>query len=126
MKNYLWDMLTNIRNGQMIKSSFIVQKNKKICRSTLLVLWNEGFILGFKEFDKDKLKIFLKYKKDRPVINSIKSVSKPGKRIYFSVKQLWKIGVIKGTLIISTNKGLMTISECKKNNRGGEVFFLLE
>jgi len=122
MKNYLWNMFANIKNGQLTKRSFIYQTRKKICESFLKILWQEGFILGYKIDSKDPnlLKIFLKYYNDRPAINSLKVISKPSRRIYFSSKQIWKIDSSKSFIIFSTSKGLKTLLDCKKLKIGGE------
>jgi small subunit ribosomal protein S8 len=122
MKNYLWNMFANIKNGQLAKRSFIFHTRKKICESFLKILWQEGFIIGYKidSNDKNKLKIFLKYKNGQPVINSIKLISKPSRRINYSIKQIWKINSSKSLIIFSTNKGLKSILECKKLKIGGE------
>lgn len=83
-------MFTNIKNGQLAKRDFIYQTRKKICESFLKILWDEGFIVGYTISSKNpsELKIFLKYNKDRPVINSIQFISKPGRRIYYSINQI--------------------------------------
>jgi len=122
MKNYLWNMFANIKNGQLTKRSFILQPRKKICESYLKILWREGYILGYTVDCKNKshIKIFLKYKKSQPVINSINLISKPSRRIYYSAKQIWKIDSSKSFIIFSTNKGLKSIIECKKLKVGGE------
>jgi small subunit ribosomal protein S8 len=127
MKNNLWCMFANIQNGQSAKKSFIIQNKKKICEAFLNILWNEGFILGYKllDTDKTKFKIFLKYNKGNPVIQKIKCISKPSRRVYYSIKQIWKIDSNKTFLIISTNKGLKTIIDCKKLKIGGEPFVLI-
>ena len=72
------------------------------------------------------LQIFLKYNNSKPAINSFKVLSKPGKKVYYSVKQLWKIDSNNGLIIISTNKGLLTLAGCKKLNIGGEPFLLVK
>lgn len=120
-------MFANLNNGQMAKRSFIYQKRKKICESFLKILWNEGFINGYKidSEDSSKLKIFLKYVDNKPVINVIKLISKPGRRIYYSIKQIWKIDSSKSFIIFSTNKGLKSIIECKKLKIGGEPFIAI-
>lgn len=120
-------MFANLKNGQLAKRSFIYQKRKKICESFLRMLWDEGFILGYKidSENTNRLKIFLKYKNERPVINSIKLVSKPGRRIYYSIKQIWKIDSSKSFIIFSTNKGLQSIIDCKKLKIGGEPFIVI-
>ena len=127
MKNFLWNMFANIKNGQLAKRNFIVQKRKKICESFLKILWNEGFIIGYQinSNDLNKLKIFLKYKNNKPVINSIKLVSSPGRKIYYSINQIWKIDSSKSFIIFSTSKGLKSITECKKLNLGGEPFIII-
>lgn len=120
-------MLANIQNGQLARKVFVLQKRKKICETILNVLWDEGFILGYKIDNQDsaKLKIFLKYTKNKPVIQTIKSISKPGSRIYYSLKQLWKIDSSKTFLIVSTNQGVKTLTDCKKLRIGGEPFLII-
>ena len=127
IKNHLWNIFANIKNGQLIRHNFIYHSRKKICESFLKILWNEGFITGYKISSKNSktLKIFLKYKKDQPIINSIKLISKPGRRIYYSVNQLWKINSNKSFIILSTNKGLKTLKNCKKHKIGGEPFIVI-
>lgn len=82
-----------------------------------------GYCISLK--DPKELKIFLKYTDNRPVINSIKFISKPSRRIYYSLNQIWKINSNKSLFIFSTNKGLMTITDCKKIKSGGEPFVLI-
>jgi small subunit ribosomal protein S8 len=127
MKNLLWNMFANVQNGQLAKKSFVIQKRKKVCEAVLNILWDEGFILGYKLINNDptKLKIFLKYNKNNPVIRSIKSVSKPGSRVYYSIKQLWKLDSSKTFLVLSTNQGLKSLIQCKKLKIGGEPFLII-
>lgn len=119
--------MANLKKGQLAKRNFIFNKRKKICESFLQILWNEGFILGYKleSGNSSLIKIFLKYKNNKPVINSIKFISKPSRRIYYSVKQIWKIDSSKSFIIFSTNKGLKSISECKKLKIGGEPYIVI-
>ena len=120
-------MFANIQNGQLSKRSYVVQKKKKICEYILNVLWNEGFILGYKleKDDSTKIKIFLKYNKGKPIIKTLKPVSKPGFRVYYSLKQIWKIDSSRTFVIISTTKGLKTLIDCKKLKLGGEPLVLV-
>jgi small subunit ribosomal protein S8 len=76
--------------------------------------------------DSNSLKIFLKYKNGKPVINTIKVISKPSKRIYWSIKQIWKINSSKNFIIFSTNKGLKSVIDCKKLRIGGEPFISIK
>ena len=126
MKNYLWNMFATINNGQLAKKAFVLQTRKKICEAFLKILWNEGFILGYKILkNSNKIKIFLKYNNSRPTINSMKLISKPGRRIYYSTKQIWKIDSSKNFIIFSTNQGLKSIVECKRLKIGGEPFLVI-
>ena len=128
MKNYLWSMLNNIKNGQLAKKHEIVGQRTKTCESVLKILWNEGFILGYQTISNTtKFRIFLKYSKSgKPTINSLKFLSKPGKRLYLNTKQIWKINSNKSFLILSTHKGLKSIYECKKHKIGGEPIALIK
>lgn len=127
MKNYLWNMFANLKNGQLAKRNFIYQTRKKSCEAFLKIMWEEGFILGYTidSNDSKKLKIFLKYKDGKPVINTIKLISKPSKRIYWSINQIWKLDSSKNFIIFSTNKGLKSIIDCKKLKIGGEPFIVI-
>jgi small subunit ribosomal protein S8 len=127
MKNYLWNMFANIKNGQLSKRSVIYQKRKKICEAFLRILWAEGFILGYivDEKNVNQIQIFLKYNKNRPAIRSVRILSKPGRRLYYSTKQIWKIDSNKSFIIFSTDKGLKSILECKKLRVGGEPFIAI-
>lgn len=120
-------MFASIKNGQLAKRNFICQTRKKTCESFLKILWREGFILGYKINPKNnkQLKIFLKYKNGQPVIKSLKSISTPGRKVYYSTKQIWKIDSSKSFIIFSTNKGLKSIAECKELKIGGEPFIII-
>ena len=120
-------MFSNIKNGQLAKKAFVYQKRKKTCEEFLKILWDEGFILSYEidNVNPNKIKIFLKYNNEEPVINSIKLITKPGKRVYYSIKQIWKLDSTKNFIIFSTNKGLKTIIDCKKLKIGGEPFFII-
>ena len=124
MKNLLANMFATIKNGQLSKRSFVICQKKKICESFLKVLWSEGFILGY-SVENDKLKIFLKYVNSNPTINTLNFISKPGKKVYYSIKQIWKIKSNEQFIIFSTNKGLKSITDCKKLKIGGEPILIL-
>jgi len=128
MRNILCNLFVNIKNSQIVQRSFIYHSKQKICLNFLDILWDEGFILGYK-FTKSnfgKLKIFLKYRNGHPVMNSLKIISKPTHKIYYSATQLWNLDSRKGTIILSTEKGLMTIDKCKKLKIGGEPLLLIK
>jgi len=127
MKNYLYNMLINLKNGQYSKRQIIFQERKKSCEMFLKILWSEGFILGYKINRKNinKLEIFLKYSKHKPAINSLRFLSKPSKRVYYSSKQISKIDSSKLFIIFSTAKGLKSILQCKQMNIGGEAYIII-
>ena len=128
MNYILWNMFSNLKNGQSSKKQIIFQKKTTKCLEILNILWDEGFILGYKTCSSklDTLKVFLKYKNNSPVINSLTLLTKPGARFYYSAKQLWKLDIAKGLLIVSTSKGFMTVEKCKKLKLGGEPFFIIK
>jgi small subunit ribosomal protein S8 len=123
MTDYLSDMLTRIRNGQHVSKISIKQRKTKLCLSVLDILWKEGFIRGYNYNDENQneVNILLKYYKNLPVIKKIETVSKPGKRIYSSSKILWHINNDLGIFILSTPKGVISDSQARKLNVGGEI-----
>jgi small subunit ribosomal protein S8 len=121
-------MIANIKNGQLARKAYIYQKKKKSCESILNVLWDEGFISGYKisKSRHNVLKVFLKYTNGKPTISLLKMVSKPSLKIYYSVKQLWKLDPSQGIVILSTNRGILSVNECKKLKLGGEPFIIIK
>mgnify|MGYP001470055643 CR=1 FL=1 len=128
MKHTFWNMIAAIKNGQMAHKLYVLQSKKKNCEALLNILWDEGFISGYKTSDTDSntIVIYLKYDNKLPVINGLSSVSKPSLRVYYSLKQLWKFDVSQGLLILSTNKGLLSINTCKKLKLGGEPLIVIK
>lgn len=124
MNNYLGNLFSALKNGQMANRAFIILPKKKTCENYLKILWSEGFILGY-FIENNKIKIFLKYINEKPAINSLNLISKPSRRIFYSIKQIWKIDSNQHFIIFSTNKGLKTIIECKKHRLGGEPIVLI-
>ena len=123
MNHYLLNMFINIQNGQIANRSFIFEHRKKICEIFLKILWIEGFILGYKVSKKNKIKIFLKYKNKKSVINNIKIISKSSNRIFYTVNDIHKFANNNNSLIIiSTPEGIKSMTECKKYKIGGELF----
>ena len=120
-------MFANIKNGQISRCSTVLQSRKKNCEAFLKILWVQGFILGYQidENNLNQLKIFLKYNKNQPTIHSIKFLSKPSRRIYYSKKQIWKINSNESFIIFSTNKGLKSVMECRRMEIGGEPFIAI-
>ena len=126
MKHTFWNFTAAIKNGLTAKKQKIIHSNTKLNRNVAEVLWNEGYILGFRTLKNGKLEIFLKYNKNCvPTITNIKSLSKPGKRIYFSHKNICKISNESCIIILSTTRGIRTSVECKKFRLGGEPLLVI-
>ena len=116
-------LLTNIKNGQKANKSFILHQKKKTCSQILTLLWEEGYILGYTISKKSPrmFEIFLKYQSSNQVIKHLTLIKKPSRKTYCSAKQLSKLKFNLGLILISTNKGILTLNSCKKLNIGGEL-----
>jgi small subunit ribosomal protein S8 len=119
------DMFTRIRNGQLRLLSKVEMPSSSFRLKILEVLKSEGFISSYhiekKENNKISLIVDLKYYEGTPVIREIKRVSKPGRRVYSSATSIPRIQNGLGLAIISTNRGVMSDIDAKKNNIGGEI-----
>ena len=119
------DMFSRIRNGQMRSLSSIEIPSSNFRKNILEILKKEGFIKDYyiekSENNKINLKINLKYYEGDPVIKEIKRISKPGRRVYSRANSIPRVMNGLGLAILSTPKGVMTDSEAKKNNVGGEI-----
>ena len=119
------DMFTRIRNGQLRSLSKVEIPSSTFRLKILEVLKNEGFITNFyiekKENNKANLIVDLKYYEGMPFIKVNKRVSKPGRRVYSRATSITRIQNGLGLAIISTNKGVMSDIEARKNNIGGEI-----
>ena len=125
MNDPLGDMLTRIRNAQMRGRTSVISPASKLRRWVLDVLQDEGYIRGYSETAMDngtsELNIELKYYEGQPVIQEIQRVSKPGRRVYSSVKTMPIVRNGLGISIISTPKGVMSDNAARENNVGGEI-----
>ena len=125
MTDPLGDMLTRIRNGQMARKSAITAPASKLRMNVLDVLKREGYIRNFEDYEVmtgiREIKIELKYHEGEPVIQKIARVSKPGRRVYSKIKDLSNVYNGLGISIISTPQGVMSDTEARKANVGGEV-----
>ena len=119
------DMLTRIRNGQMRSLNKISIPFSNFRLKILDVLKKEGYIIDFYLQDtKEKTKsilVVLKYYEGQPVIKEIKRISKPGRRVYSRATSIPKVMNGLGLAILSTPKGVMSDTEARKQNIGGEV-----
>ena len=126
MSDPIADMLTRIRNANTAKHDTVDVPASKMKVSIAEILLNEGYIKAFDIVDDGNFKtirITLKYGADKneKIITGIKRISKPGLRVYASKEDLPKVLGGLGIAIISTNKGVLTDKEARKQNVGGEV-----
>ena len=121
----LGDMLTRIRNAQMRSRPKVSTPASKLRERVLEVLKDEGYIRGYSRIDytggKSEIEIELKYFDGQPVIREIKRISSPGRRVYSSVSEIPTIANGLGVAILSTPKGVMSDSQARRENVGGEV-----
>ena len=125
MTDPIADMLTRIRNANTVGHETVEMPASKLKTEIARLLKSEGYISDYgvnKDGKFDRLKIDLKYTKDRaPVITGLKKVSKPGLRIYSKAKKMPKVYDGLGIAIVSTSKGILSDRKAKAENVGGEV-----
>jgi small subunit ribosomal protein S8 len=121
----LGDMLTRIRNAQRAKQTRVIAPASSLRANVLDVLKREGYIRSWKIEDVRpgvrQLEIELKYSEGEPAIKEISRVSKPGRRVYSKIKDLPKQYNGIGISILSTPRGVMSDTEARAANVGGEV-----
>lgn len=120
----LGDMLTRIRNAQMRGMGRVTSPASKLRMRVLEVLQAEGYIRGFVVVEKDghkNIEVELKYYEGSPVINELKRVSKPGRRVYSSVGDIPLERNGLGISILSTSQGVMSDNAAREKNVGGEI-----
>ncbi len=124
MTDPIADMLTRIRNANMVGKEVVNVPSSRIKVGIAEVLKKEGFIKDYKRIDDNKqgiLRIYMRYGplKQR-VINCIRRESKPGRRVYEGVDDIGEVLGGIGIKIYSTSKGIMSNRECKRNRVGGD------
>lgn len=128
MSDPISDMLTRIRNAQLAEKTTVTMPSSKLKVAIAQLLQDEGYVEGFKVVDHDgkpTLEIGLKYYADRPVIETVQRVSRPGLRIYRGSKDIPTVMNGLGIAIVSTSRGLMTDRKARANGIGGEVLCIV-
>ena len=118
------DLITRIRNAALRGRSKVMSPTSTLRVRVLNVLKDEGYIRDFSEVEKDgrkELEIELKFFEGQPAIHEIQRVSKPGRRVYASVRNLPRINNGLGVAIVSTPKGVMADHAERDANVGGEI-----
>jgi small subunit ribosomal protein S8 len=125
MSDPLGDMLTRIRNGQSARKTVVSSPSSRFRTNVLEVLKREGYIRNYSSVDVrpgiQELKIELKYHDGMPVISEIQRVSCPGRRVYYGIRDLPRVYNGLGIAILSTPRGVLSDSEARTANVGGEV-----
>lgn len=125
MTDPLGDMLARIRNGQRAAKSAVTSPASNLRVNVLEVLKREGYIRGYSKKEVrtgvSELTIELKYHEGKPVISKIARVSTPGRRVYSKIADLDRVANGLGISILSTPRGVMSDSEARTANVGGEV-----
>jgi small subunit ribosomal protein S8 len=127
MTDPIADMLTRIRNASRVRKQEVFIPFSKIKLGMIKILKKEGFIQDFEELKPDAINKFdgfnltLKYENNVCTINSLKRISKPGRRVYIAKDKIPAVRNNFGISIISTSAGIMTNREAKKAGLGGEL-----
>ena len=124
MSDPIADMLTRVRNAQMVNKVSVSMPSSKLKAAIAAVLKDEGYIDDFQvngESAKPVLEIALKYYAGQPVIERIERVSRPGLRVYKGSNAIPQVMNGLGVAIVSTPRGVMTDRKARANGVGGEV-----
>ena len=124
MQDPIADMFTRIRNGQQAGKVRVVMAVSRQREAIAGVLKKQGYVRDFSVEvvdGKSQLAIVLKYFEGKPVIETLKRISRPGRRVYKRKHELPKVMDGLGIAIISTSKGLMTDHQARAAGHGGEV-----
>ena len=124
MSDPIADMLTRIRNAQLVEKAAVTMPASKLKVAIAQVLKDEGYIDGYRVVDeggKRELEIGLKYYAGRPVIERIERVSRPGLRVYKGRDAIPQVMNGLGVAIVTTPKGVMTDRKARQTGVGGEV-----
>ena len=125
MTDPIADMLTRVRNANMVRHEKLELPASNIKKEIAEILKSEGFIKNVEYVEDDKqgvLRLFLKYgQNDERVITGLKRISKPGLRVYTKHEDMPKVLNGLGIAIVSTSEGLLTDKEARQKNVGGEV-----
>jgi small subunit ribosomal protein S8 len=118
-------MLTRVRNGSVARHASVEVPYSKVKLALAKILQDEGYVSGFDILEQDKrksLRLHLKYDtQKRPVLNGLRRVSRPGLRVYAGMHDIPRVLGGIGTVVVSTNRGIMTGQEARRRHLGGEL-----
>lgn len=125
MSDPIADLLSRIRNAAAARHANLKSPSSKLKEALLKVLKAEGYIKEFASADtkvgQKEVTVELKYLDGRPVFTEISRVSKPGRRVYSSAKDLPRVHGGLGIYVLSTPKGVLSDQQCRDQNVGGEI-----
>lgn len=124
MTDPIADLLIRIKNAHLAKKAQVSIPDSKVKRAILNILLAEGYIESFVvagEVPKQSLEVQLKYIKKQSAVSGVRRLSKPGRRLYVSAKEIPLTLAGYGLTIVSTNKGILSDSQARKQNLGGEL-----
>lgn len=124
MNDPIADMLTRIRNAQSVRKKTVSIPASRTKLAIAEVLKEEGYILNFREAGEGagkELELELKYMGGKGVIDQLRRVSKPGRRLYFGAGELPRVQDGLGIAVVSTSKGVMSDARARQEGHGGEV-----
>jgi small subunit ribosomal protein S8 len=125
-------LLLQLKNASLVKREVVRFNCNLLCLELLKLLYNEGFIQSFKiesknVFNNEKqfqTTIMLRYYYNKPALKTLRIISTPSHSKYLTLKDISKVQDRKNILFLSTNKGLLTGLQCKKNKIGGTLLFV--
>jgi len=124
MTDPIADLLTRIRNASRAGHKIVDVPASKQKASITRVLYNRGFIRGFRMIEDNRqgsIRIYLAYQNGKPLIIGIKRISKPGCRVYAGVNEIPRVMGGRGMAVLTTPRGIVTDTEARRENVGGEV-----
>jgi ribosomal protein S8 len=123
--------LNQLKNASLVHHESVQTNSNKLIQNLMKILYKEGFILSFRTKKRENFynltsesHVSLRYFYNKPIFRNLKIVSSPSRRRYFGIKSISRINSKKNLLIFSTNKGLLTLNDCKRLNIGGILLFV--
>mgnify|MGYP001427843636 CR=1 FL=1 len=132
MNTNLIKLLLQLKNASLVKKEVVEFNCNSLCLEMLKLLYTEGFIQSFRILSKNRsdnekqfqTTIMLRYSYNKPALKTLKIISTPSYSKYLTLKDISKIQDRKNILFLSTNRGLLTGLQCKKNKIGGTLLFI--
>ena len=124
MTDPIADMLTRLRNGSRAEKKMVDVPASNIKTGIAKALYDRGFIRGFRKLDDGRqgiLRIYLAYRNGQSLIVGLKRISKPGCRVYTGVSDIPRVMGGKGMALLTTPRGVLTDTQAREENVGGEV-----